>query len=238
MDEIRLNKYLAMCGICSRRDADKLIDEGRVVVNGATAVSGQKVTDADKVSVDGKAVVRTKKKIVIAYNKPRGVVVTERDAHAKVTIMDMIDYSERLTYAGRLDKDSEGLILLTNDGDFINASMKGSNHHEKEYIVELDSQVPEEKLDVLRDGVYLNELDVTTRPCKIRKIDGCRYNVVISQGLNRQIRRMFAEVGFTVKKLKRIRVISVKLGELKVGEYRELSEEELTELYRLVGLKY
>lgn len=238
MEEIRLNKYLASCGICSRRDADKLIEDGRVTVNNEVAKAGQKVTSADKVSVDGKAVEPNSSKVVIAYNKPRGVVVTERDEHAKVTISDVIDYPVRLTYAGRLDKDSEGLILLTNDGDFINAAMKARNYHEKEYIVTVDKEVTDEELDTLRNGVYLKELDVTTRSCKVERIGKCKYRVVLSQGLNRQIRRMFQAIGRSVVKLKRIRVITVELGDLKVGEYRELTSAEMTKLYDSVGLDY
>ncbi len=238
MEEIRLNKYLASCGICSRRDADKLIDDNRVTVNGNIATAGQKVTSTDEVTVDGKIVKPGIKKIVIAYNKPRGVVVTERDQHAKVTIKDVIDYPERLTYAGRLDKDSEGLILLTNDGDFINAAMKARNYHEKEYIVSIDKEITNEELELLRNGIYLKELDVTTRSCDVERLGSCKYKVILSQGLNRQIRRMFQAIGRNVKTLKRVRVISVELGKLDVGEYRELTIEEMTLLYKKVGLEY
>lgn len=238
MDLVRVNKYLAMCGLCSRRDADKLIEEGRVLVNGKVCEPGQKVSDQDEVSVDGNIISVIGKKIVIAYNKPRGVVVTERDEHAKVTIMDTIDYPERVTYAGRLDKDSEGLILLSNDGDFINAAMKGVNHHEKEYIVVTDKEVSHEHIECLINGVFLEELNVTTRPCKVEKIATKKYRVIISQGLNRQIRRMFDAFGYRVLRLKRVRVINVLLGDIEPWQYRELSEEEKISLYEAVGLKY
>lgn len=237
MEEIRLNKYLASCGICSRRDADKLIEDNRVIVNGIIATAGQKVTNADNVLVDGKTVQPIASKVVIAYNKPRGVVVTERDEHAKITIKDAIDYPERLTYAGRLDKDSEGLLLLTNDGDFINAAMKARNNHEKEYIVTVDKEVSEKDLEVLRNGIYIKELDVTTRPCNIECIGKCKYRVIITQGLNRQIRRMFQAVNRSVIQLKRVRVITVSLGDLESGRYRVITGQEMKELYTKVGLK-
>lgn len=238
MEPIRLNKYLAMCGICSRRDADKLIEDGKVKINGKVCLPGQKVNESDAVTVNEQAVSLIKDKIVIAYNKPRGVVVTERDEHAKVTIKDVINYPERVTYAGRLDKDSEGLILLSNDGDFINAAMKGINHHEKEYIVTVDREVDEHHIKALKSGVYLEELDVKTRPCKVEKLSKLEYRVVISQGLNRQIRRMFATFGYKVMSLKRVRVINITLGNIELGKYRELTEEEKKELYMKVGLTY
>lgn len=236
MEEYRLNKFLAMSGVCSRRDADKLIEAGRVKVNDAIAVSGQKVTDNDTVTVDNVAVKRKLEKVVIAYDKPRGVVVTERDEHATTTIMDVIDYPERLTYAGRLDKESEGLLLLTNDGDFINAAMRGAHDHDKEYIVEIDRDITNQEMNKLRNGIFLEELNVKTKPCTIEKIKDCSYRVIISQGLNRQIRRMFQACGRQVKSLKRIRVITVELGNLEPGEYRELSREEQRALYDRVGL--
>lgn len=242
MELVRLNKYLAMCGLCSRRDADKIIADGRVLVNGNVAEAGLKVDDGDTVSVDGKEIHPVKEKIVIAYNKPRGVVVTERDEHADITVIDAIDYKERLTYAGRLDKDSEGLLLLSNDGDFINAAMKGINHHEKEYVVVVDKEVSKGHIQNLKEGVYLDELGVKTRPCKVEQMPDAKakhtYRVTISQGLNRQIRRMFDAFGYKVLELKRIRVINVLLGDIELGKYRELTEAEKISLYKEVGLIY
>ena len=164
---MRLNKYLAQCGVCSRRDADKLIEQGKVLVNGQVAGMGQQVEETDTVSI-GKKILQGKRSCkVLAFYKPVGVTCTERDPHAEKKIMDLIHYPERLTYAGRLDKDSEGLILLTNDGDLINAMMRGANRHEKEYIVKTDREITPDFLDKMRNGVYLKGLDITTRECKI-----------------------------------------------------------------------
>lgn len=166
---MRLNKYLAQCGVCSRRDADKLIEQGKVLVNGQVAGMGQQVLETDTVQV-GKKVLQGKQTCkVLAFYKPVGVVCTERDPHAEKKIMDMIHCPERLTYAGRLDKDSEGLILLTNDGDLINAMMRGANRHEKEYIVKIDREITPDFLEIMRKGIYLKDLDITTRECKIEK---------------------------------------------------------------------
>lgn len=238
MEEIRLNKYLAMCGICSRRDADKLIEAGKVTVDGNIATSGQKVTEASVVQVEGRLVKLTEKKVVLAFNKPRGVVVSERDDHADVLVMDLIDYPIRLTYAGRLDKDSEGLLLLTNDGDFINAVMKGRSGHEKEYIVTTDKSISDNKLRELERGIYIPDLQRKTRPCRIKVLSDRTYSFLITEGLNRQIRRMVAYADAKVKTLKRVRIVNIKLGDLKPGEYRELNDNELVKLYDSVGLKW
>lgn len=166
---MRLNKYLAQCGVCSRRDADKLIEQGKVLVNGQVAGMGQQVLETDTVQV-GKKILQGKQTCkVLAFYKPVGVVCTERDPYAEKKIMDMIRCPERLTYAGRLDKDSEGLILLTNDGDLINAMMRGANRHEKEYIVKIDREITPDFLEIMRKGIYLKDLDITTRECKIEK---------------------------------------------------------------------
>lgn len=238
MEEIRLNKYLAMCGICSRRDADKLIEAGKVTVDGNIATSGQKVTEASVVQVEGRLVKLTEKKVVLAFNKPRGVVVSERDDHADVLVMDLIDYPIRLTYAGRLDKDSEGLLLLTNDGDFINAVMKGRSGHEKEYIVTTDKSISDNKLRELERGIYIPDLQRKTRACRIKVLSDRTYSFLITEGLNRQIRRMVAYADAKVKTLKRVRIVNIKLGDLKPGEYRELNDNELVKLYDSVGLKW
>ncbi|MCR4651851.1 MAG: rRNA pseudouridine synthase [Lachnospiraceae bacterium] len=232
--DIRLNKFIAEAGICSRRDADVLITDGRVTVNGSVATQGMKVSDQDTVCVNGKAIKRKSAKVILAFYKPEGVVCTERDAHARVKIGDIVDYPERVTYAGRLDKDSEGLILLTNDGDLINSLMKGSNRHEKEYIVKTDRPVTEGFLEAMSQGVYLRELDVTTRPCTVEQIGKYTFRIILTQGLNRQIRRMCAEQNMKVVSLKRIRVANIELGNLKKGSFRELSPQETEGLMHIL----
>lgn len=230
MERMRLNKYIAACGLSSRRDADKLIEAGQVRVNGKIATPGMSVDAADTVEVNGKAVRPANTRIVLAYNKPKGVVCTERDRHAKRTIADEIKNIKaplRLTYAGRLDKDSEGLILLTNDGNLIDRLMRGKNAHEKEYEVRVDREITDSFVREMSGGVYLKELDETTRPCRIIVKGKYTFNIVLTQGLNRQIRRMCETFGYRVKYLRRIRVANVSLGNLKSGEYRELTKEEL-----------
>lgn len=178
---MRLNKYLAQCGVCSRRDADKLIEQGKVLVNGQVAGMGQQVEENDTVSI-GKKILQGKRSCkVLAFYKPVGVTCTERDPHAEKKIMDLIHYPERLTYAGRLDKDSEGLILLTNDGNLINAMMRGANRHEKEYIVKTDREITPDFLDKMRNGVYLKGLDITTRECRIEKTGKYTFRIVLTQ---------------------------------------------------------
>lgn len=237
MEEIRLNKYLASCGICSRRDADKLIEQGVVTVNGQTAVQGMKVTEQDTVCVRGKKVAGRDKTVVLAYYKPAGVVCTERDAHAEKIVVEEIKYPIRVTYAGRLDKDSEGLLLMTNDGTLIDAMMRGANRHEKEYIVKASKEWTEEALANMRGGVYLEELEVTTRPCEIEKLGSKTIRMILTQGLNRQIRRMCKTQGYEVNSLKRTRVIDIELGNLRAGEYRELTQDEIRNLYEKCGIK-
>jgi len=236
-DGIRLNKYIAQCGICSRRDADKLIDEKRITVNGVVAEQGIKVFEGDRVLFDGKEVSPCQEHVVIAYNKPVGVVCTEKDEHAERTIIDDLKYDKRVTYAGRLDKDSEGLMILTDDGDLIQAMMKGRNGHEKEYVVRVDHKLTDKFLKELEKGVYLPELEVKTRPCKTDKISDDCFKIILTQGLNRQIRRMCDAFGYKVIQLKRVRVMNIKLEGLEHSEYRIIEGNELTELYRLAGLK-
>lgn len=236
MEEIRLNRYLAACGVCSRRDADKLIDQGVVTVNGRTASPGIKVTEKDQVAVRGKTVRGRNKKVVLAYYKPVGVTCTERDPHAQKLVTRELQYPGRVTYAGRLDRDSEGLLLMTNDGGLIEAMMRGSHGHEKEYIVKSAREWTKESLDNMRQGVYLEELKCTTRPCGIEQIGPKTLRVVLTQGLNRQIRRMCRTQGYEVTALKRVRVLNVELGGLKPGEYREITDAERSRLYRECGL--
>ncbi|MDE7416901.1 MAG: pseudouridine synthase [Lachnospiraceae bacterium] len=232
----RLNKYLAECNICSRREADKLIDQGRVKVNGQKAVSGMQVSGQDCVEVNGRQVKPVSSKVVLAYNKPVGVTCTEKDKHAEKTIVEAVQYPVRLTYAGRLDKDSDGLILLTNDGELIQRMMRGANRHEKEYVVKVDREYTDDFLMKMSQGVYLKELNETTRPCSAERIGKYTFRIILTQGLNRQIRRMCESFGYKVKSLTRIRVMNIELAGLKSGTYRELKGEELASLYRLCGM--
>lgn len=233
----RLNKYLAECGICSRREADRYIEQGRVCVNGQRAVSGMQVSEKDVVEVNGRKVMPLQTKIVLAYNKPAGVTCTERDTYAVKTITQALRYPVRLTYAGRLDQDSEGLMIMTNDGDLIQHMMKGSAGHEKEYVVKVDKEISDDFLDGMSAGVYLKELDRTTRPCKLERTGKYTFRITLTQGLNRQIRRMCRHFGYQVVSLKRIRVLNIELGHLPSNQYRELTAEERTQLYRLCGMK-
>lgn len=235
MEGTRLNKYLAECGVCSRREADKLIESGAVLVNGHVAGVGCKVTEADEVRV-GKKVLGKARKAVLAFYKPVGVTCTEKDKYAEKIINDYVKYPIRVTYAGRLDKDSEGLILLTNDGDLIDAVMRGVHQHEKEYIVKVNKEITEEFVKKMGAGVYLPELKVTTRPCEIERVGKFTLRIVLTQGLNRQIRRMCKELGYQVASLKRVRVMNIKLNKLVPGKYREIEGEELAELYRRAGV--
>ncbi|MCI8266666.1 MAG: pseudouridine synthase [Lachnospiraceae bacterium] len=233
----RLNKYLAECGLCSRREADKLIDQGRVYVNGQRAVSGMKVCDRDIVEVNHQRLrSAAASKVVLAYNKPVGITCTEKDRYAEKTIVEAVNYPVRLTYAGRLDKASDGLIILTNDGELIQRMMKGANGHEKEYLVKVDRELTEEFLTKMAQGVYLRELDATTRPCTLKRIGKYTFQITLTQGLNRQIRRMCGCFGYNVKSLTRIRVMNIELNGLKSGEYREIKGQERETLYRLCGI--
>lgn len=230
--KIRLNKYLAHCGVCSRRDADRLIDQGKVSVNGQPAQPGQLVSGLDDIRVSGERIRENTKTVVLAFYKPVGVTCTERDAHAKKVIADIVKYPVRVTYAGRLDKDSEGLLLLTNDGDLIQGMMRGANLHEKEYAVRVNKEITADFLKKMAGGIYLEDLGLTTRECKIRKTGKLTFDIILTQGLNRQIKRMCEACGYYVRGLKRTRVMHVTLGDLKPGEYYELPEEDVQRLYR------
>ena len=233
MDEIRINKYIALCGICSRREADGLIEAGRILINNQKAELGSKVIKGDIVLMDGKEIKPEEKKVV-AYYKPVGVTCTEADVHASVTLKEVFHYDKRLTYAGRLDEESEGLLLMTNDGDLIHTMMCGSNNHEKEYIVTVDKAIDPMIIERMGKGIFLFDLNVETKPCKVELINETTFKITLTQGLNRQIRRMCFECGLDVVKLKRIRVCNVLLGDLKPSEYREITGQELEELYRTV----
>ena len=229
--EIRLNKYLSLCGVCSRREADRLIEQGRVSVNGKRALRGQTVTDSDEIRLNGEILREQEKRAVLAFYKPTGVTCTERDVHAEIKITDIISYPVRVTYAGRLDKDSEGLLLLTNDGALIDAVMRGANRHEKEYAVRVNREITPQFITKMAGGIYLKELNLTTRKCRVEQTGKYTFHIVLTQGVNRQIRRMCKACGYQVTGLKRIRIMNIKLKGLCPGEYRELSEEEIKELY-------
>ena len=236
---MRLNKYIASCGVCSRREADKLIEENRITINNAVATCGAQVEEGDIVCLDGKEIRPKAEKIVLAYYKPVGVVCTENDVHAERTVIEDLGYKERVTYAGRLDKDSEGLLIMSNDGDLINSMMRAANKHEKEYVVTVDKDVTGEFIKEMSSGVFLRELGVKTRRCKVDKTGKRSFDIILTQGLNRQIRRMCGELGYEVVKLKRVRVMSVKLDDydLKPGEYAELLEDAKKLLYHEAGIK-
>ncbi len=232
----RLNKYISDAGICSRREADRVIAEGRVRVNGRLAVTGQRVLPSDQVELDGKILHPVKDRIYLALNKPRGITCTS-DVKDPDNIIDFLNYPAKLTYCGRLDKDSEGLMLMTNDGDIINRMMKASQFHEKEYIVRVDRKVTVDFLKKMSAGVYLEALAVTTRPCLIEALsDEFSFRIVLTQGLNRQIRRMCEALGFHVVSLKRVRIMNIMLSNLKSGAYRPLTEEEIAKLYQMTGI--
>lgn len=232
MERERLNKFLAECGICSRREADNLISAGRVMVSGQPARLGAVVEEGQEVLVDGKPVARRDRKVVLLYHKPVGVVCTERDPHEKRTLSNEIKYPLRVTYAGRLDKESQGLLILTNDGALIDEMMRGAKGHEKEYIVKVDRKITEEFLKRMAGGIYLRDLKVKTRPCRTEKLGENTFRIVLTQGLNRQIRRMCGELNYRIVSLKRVRVVNLRLGDLKPGELREASEEEVRELWK------
>ena len=237
MEQMRLNKFLAHSGVCSRRDADHLIEQGAVLVNGIVAKPGQKVDETVQVTVYGKPVKLSEKTVVLAFYKPLGITCTERDSHAEKKISDIICYPIRVTYAGRLDRDSEGLLLLTNDGDLIQAMMRGANKHEKEYLVRVDKEITNELLEKMSGGIYLKELDVTTRECTVEKTGKYTFRIILTQGINRQIRRMCEACGYQVRELKRIRIMHITLGGLKPGEYVELSEVDIERLYQDCGIR-
>lgn len=236
---IRLNKYLSEAGVCSRREADRLIGEGRVTVDGMPASPGMQVQEDQQVVLDGKPVQKDKKDrmILLAVNKPRGVVCSEVSQGNDVNIIEFLNYPKRIAYAGRLDKDSEGLLLMTNRGDLIDRMMRASHYHEKEYEVTVDRPFTDRFLRDMAAGVYLEELKVTTRPCQVERLGRRKFRIVLTQGLNRQIRRMCRAFGFHVQEIRRVRVMNIRLGHLKTGTWRNVTEAEQEELLRLLDQK-
>ena len=234
-NQIRLNKYLSDAGICSRRQADRLIEEGKVVVNGKTAVTGMKIDCSWEILCEGKPVKTEDEFILLAFYKPRGIECTA-NPEVKNNIVDYIGYKKRIYPIGRLDKDSEGLILMTNHGDILNKIMRAGNYHEKEYLVKVDREITEAFLKQMSQGVYLKELDVTTRPCILKYIGKYTFQITLTQGLNRQIRRMCGCLGYNVKSLTRVRVMNIELDGLKSGTYREVKGAERAMLYQQCGM--
>ena len=231
---LRLNKYIADCGVCSRRQADTLIEEGRVSVDGVRAVTGQKVLPGQTVTVDGRRISDDGETVLLIFNKPVGVECTTA-ADSKDNVVRYIGYSRRIYPVGRLDKDSEGLLLMTNRGDLVNGIMRSRYRHEKEYIVKVDKPVTDAFLRGMSSGVPI--LDTVTRPCRTERIGRSTFRIIITQGLNRQIRRMCQHFGYEVKSLKRVRVLDIELGDLPVGRYRHATAEELESVMRYAGMR-
>lgn len=229
--EIRLNKFLSEAGVCSRREADRLIASGKVTVDGQIAETGMKVTPSQVVRVGKKEIHSKNEMVLLAVNKPVGIVCTE-EKREKNNIINFLKYPTRITYIGRLDKESEGLLLMTNNGDIINKMMRAGNMHEKEYKVTVHKPITSEFIEKMGNGVPI--LDTVTRKCQVEQIGKYKFRIVLTQGLNRQIRRMCEYLGYKVTRLERVRVMNIELGTLKPGEYRKVTDEELETLYEMI----
>lgn len=229
MEGVRLNRFISEAGVASRRAADRMVEDGRVTINGRIAVLGDKVLDGDVVTVDGKPVSRKSADIVIAFNKPRGITCTSSPDDPD-NVIGYIGYPERIYSIGRLDKDSEGLLLLTNNGDLANAVMRSRGEHEKEYVVTVDHDITDRFVRRMSEGVEI--LGRRTKRCEVEKLSDREFRIVLRQGLNRQIRRMCGSLGYTVVRLVRVRIMNIGLGDLPSGRYRDLTEEERSELCR------
>ena len=229
MEGVRLNRFISEAGVASRRAADRMVEDGRVTINGRIAVLGDKVLDGDVVAVDGKPVSRKSADIVIAFNKPRGITCTSSPDDPD-NVIGYIGYPERIYSIGRLDKDSEGLLLLTNNGDLANAVMRSRGEHEKEYVVTVDHDITDRFVRRMSEGVEI--LGRRTKRCEVEKLSDREFRIVLRQGLNRQIRRMCGSLGYTVVRLVRVRIMNIRLGDLPSGRYRDLTEEERGELCR------
>jgi 23S rRNA pseudouridine2604 synthase len=229
----RINKYLSEVGYCSRRAADKLIEEGRITINGVIPEMGTKIAPDDEVRVDGKLISEPKEKpVYIAFNKPVGIVCTTDTGVEKDNIIDFINYPKRIFPIGRLDKPSEGLIFLTNDGDIVNKILRARNHHEKEYLVTVNKSITKEFIQKMSEGVPI--LDTVTRKCSVEQVGKFKFKIILTQGLNRQIRRMCEYLDYNVISLRRIRIMNINL-DIPVGEWRDLTDAELIEINKLVS---
>ena len=230
--ETRINKYLSEVGFCSRREADKLLEQGRITINGKKPELGTKVSDADEICVDGKNIKKTEEKhVYIAFNKPIGIVCTTDTKREKNNIIDYINHPKRIFPIGRLDKPSEGLILLTSDGDIVNKILRARNNHEKEYIVTVNKPITDRFIDRMANGIPI--LETITKKCKVEQISKYVFRIILTQGLNRQIRRMCEYLDYEVTALKRTRIINISL-DVQEGKYRNLTDAEITELNRLI----
>ena len=229
----RINKYLSEVGYCSRRQADKLIEEGLVTINGKMSEVGTKVEEGDKVEVEGQRIEKStkQKNIYLAFNKPIGIVCTTNRKVEPDNIIDFIKYPTRIFPIGRLDKPSEGLIFLTNDGDIVNKILRSSNNHEKEYIVSVNRPINREFINSMSEGVEI--LDTITKNCYVKQLGSKKFKIILTQGLNRQIRRMCESLGYRVRSLKRVRIMNIKL-DVATGKYREFTKEELSDLNKLL----
>ena len=232
-EPVRINKYLSAAGVCSRREADRQIEAGHVTINGRKAVMGDKVSPGDEVYFGKKKVSKEEEVILLAVNKPRGIVCTA-EKRERNNIVDFVNYPKRIYPIGRLDKESRGLILMTNQGELVNKMMRSGNRHEKEYIVRVNRDITKDFLEKMSAGVYLEELDATTRKCKVEQLGKRTFRIVLTQGMNRQIRRMCEKFHYRVVDLKRTRIMNIQLGDLKEGASRRISPEEWKELRELI----
>ena len=230
---VRINKFLSEAGVCSRREADRQIEAGNVTIDGVVAEMGSKVMPGQTVCYNGKILTKEEEMILLAFHKPVGIVCTA-EKREKNNVIDFLKYPKRIYPIGRLDKDSEGLLLMTNNGEIVNKIMRAGNMHEKEYIVTVNKPVTDSFLRGLAGGVPLVELNTTTRKCKVEKIANRKFRIILTQGLNRQIRRMCEYFDYRVVKLERVRIMNIELGDLKVGEYREVTKEEYAKLMKLI----
>lgn len=230
---VRINKFLSEAGVCSRREADRQIEAGNVTIDGIVAETGSKVMEGQTVCFNGNVVTKEEEMILLAFHKPVGIVCTA-EKREKNNVIDYIGYPKRIYPIGRLDKDSEGLLLLTNNGEIVNKMMRSGNMHEKEYIVTVNKAVTASFIRGLAGGVPLVELNTTTRKCKVEQIGKKQFRIILTQGLNRQIRRMCEYFGYRVEKLVRVRIMNIELGDLEVGTYREVTAEEYKKLQALM----
>lgn len=229
---VRINKFLSEAGVCSRREADRFVEEGKVLIDGVCAQTGSRVLPGQKVIFQGKELKKEEDLVLLALNKPKGIVCTS-DKREPDNVVDFVNYSSRIYPIGRLDKDSEGLLLLTNDGNIVNKILRAGNYHEKEYIVKVNKMLTKEFLQGMAGGVPI--LDTVTRPCRVEALDKYRFKIILTQGLNRQIRRMCEYFGYRVVHLQRVRIMNIRLGHLKTGDYRKLTPQELAELKEMIS---
>ena len=228
---IRINKYLSEAGVCSRREADKKVEAGEVTIDGVVAVMGDRISPGQEVRVSGQLIEAKEPFVLLLVNKPIGIVCT-LEKREKDNIINFLNYPHRIYPIGRLDKDSSGLLLMTNQGDILNKILRAGNAHEKEYIVSVNKEITEDFLEGMRNGVPI--LDTITRKCVVEKIDKRKFKIILTQGLNRQIRRMCEHFNYRVVALKRVRIMNLKLGDLPVGQYREITQKEWTDLQKMI----